>query len=244
MLEQSETQKLVKLAQNGDMEAKEIIVRENTPLLKSIIKRYRNRGVEYDDLFQLASIGFLKAIKNFDASYNVKFSTYAVPMIIGEIKRHMRDDGYIKVSRALKILSGKINRFVDAYVKKNNNTPSIKEIAAEFGIEETEVVFAMDSNKVPVSLYEKTDSQNEKSLNLLDKLSLKSTSDDIEDKITLKEIINNLSERERKIIILRYFKDLTQSEVAKELCVSQVQISRLETKILEKIKENFCKKGF
>jgi len=239
MLEQSETQKLVKLAQDGDMEAKEIIILENTPLIKSIIKRYKNRGVEYDDLFQLASIGFLKAIKNFDASYNVKFSTYAVPMIIGEIKRHMRDDGYIKVSRALKILSGRINRFVDAYIKKNNNSPTVKEIAQEFNLEESEVVFAMDSNKMPVSLYEKTDSQNDKSLSLLDKLSLKTTSDDIADKITLKEIINNLSERERKIVILRYFKDFTQSEVAKELCVSQVQVSRLETKIIEKIKEKF-----
>lgn len=239
MLEQSETKRLVNLAQNGDMEAKEIIISENTPLIKSIIKRYKNRGVEYDDLFQLASIGFLKAIKNFDASYNVKFSTYAVPMIIGEIKRHMRDDGYIKVSRALKILAGKINRFIDAYIKKNNNPPTVKEIAKEFDLEESEVVFAMDSNKMPVSLYEKTDNQNDKSLNLLDKLSLKSTSDDIVDKITLKEIINNLSERERKIVILRYFKDLTQSEVAKELCVSQVQVSRLETKIIEKIKEKF-----
>ena len=239
MLEQSETQKLVTLAQNGDMDAKERIITENTPLIKSIIKRYKNRGVEYDDLFQLASIGFLKAIKNFDASFNVKFSTYAVPMIIGEIKRHMRDDGYIKVSRALKILSGRINRFVDAYIKKNNNSPTVKEIADEFNLEESEVVFAMDSNKMPVSLYEKADSQNDKSLNLLDKLSLKTTSDDIVDKIALKEIINNLSERERKIVILRYFKDLTQSEVAKELCVSQVQVSRLETKIIEKIKEKF-----
>lgn len=239
MLEQAETLKLVSLAQQGSQEAKTIIIEENTPLIKSIVRRYKNRGVEYDDLFQLASLGFLKAIKNFDPNFNVKFSTYAVPMIMGEIKRHLRDDGYIKVSRALKVLSGKINRFIDDYKKRFEHDPTIKQIADEFFLEESEVVFAMDSSKVPVSLYEKADSQNEKSLSLLDKLAAKSTTDDLIDKITLKEIINNLEEREKKIIILRYFRDKTQSEVAKLLGVSQVQVSRLETKIMEKIKEKF-----
>ena len=239
MLEQSETQRLVKEAQEGSQEAKRIIIEENTPLMKSIIRRYRNRGVEYDDLFQLASVGFLKAIKNFDPSFNVKFSTYAVPMIMGEIKRHMRDDGYIKVSRALKVLSGKINRYIDDYKKKFEVPPAISLIAKEFSMEESEIVFAMDSAKMPISIYEKTDNQNDKSLNIIDKLGSKTSSDDIIDKITLKEIINSLETREKKIIVLRYFRDKTQSEVAKILGVSQVQVSRLEAKIIEKIKENF-----
>lgn len=239
MLEQAETQRLVKLAQEGSQEAKTIIIEENTPLIKSIIRRYKNRGVEYDDLFQLASMGFLKAIKNFDPGFNVKFSTYAVPMIMGEIKRHLRDDGYIKVSRALKVLSGKINRYIDEYKKKFEEAPTVKKIAEEFSLEESEVVFAMDSCKMPISIYEKADSQNEKSLNLLDKLASKTTNDDLIDKITLKEIINALEDREKKIIVLRYFRDKTQSEVAKILGVSQVQVSRLETKIIEKIKEKF-----
>lgn len=138
MLTHEETMRLITLAQQGDEQAKSRLVVENTPLLKSIIKRYMGKHVEYDDLFQISSIGLLKAINNFSLEYNVRFSTYAVPMILGEVKRYMRDDGYIKVSRSLKSQANKIAQFVDSYRKKNGEEPTVEEIAEHFGIEVAE----------------------------------------------------------------------------------------------------------
>lgn len=241
MLEHEETLILIASAQTGCEDAKHKLLEHNFPLIKSIVRRYRNKGIEYDDLYQLGCMGFLKAIKNFDATFNVRFSTYAVPMISGEIKRFLRDDGYIKVSRALKVLSGKINMFIDEYKKLNFCDPSLDAISKEFNIEPQEIVFALDSAKMPISIYEKNDDMNDKSQSLIDKLAVNDDkSEDILNKIILKELINELPEREKKIIVYRYFRDKTQSEIAKILGVSQVQVSRLETKILEKLKEKLA----
>ena len=197
MLDRDETQRLISLAQKGDEAAKRELVVQNSPLVKSILRRYRNKGVEYDDLFQLGCIGLLKAIANFSETFDVRFSTYAVPMIAGEIKRYLRDDGYVKVSRSTKSLACKIAYFTDEFKLREGRSPTLEEITGG----------------------DKTD-------------------DEI-DKIIIKEGISKLSERERKIILLRYYRDKTQSEVARELNVSQVQISRLESRIIEKLRAGF-----
>lgn len=228
----------VRKAKNGDEKAKEIIFTENAPLIKSVIKRFKNKGVEYDDLYQIASIGFIKAIKNFDESFGVKFSTYTVPMIIGEIKRFMRDDGAIKVSRNIKILANKINRFIDEYQSVNSVSPSIDFLAKEFNVSPEEVVFAIDSSKMPLSIFNKFEDEDE-GQELIEKIPYVDNEENLINKIHLNGIIEGLSEREKKIIILRYFRDRTQSEIAEMLGVSQVQVSRLENKIIEKIRLKF-----
>lgn len=237
-MERDETLYYIGKAKNGDDEAKQILLERNEPLLKSIIRRFRNKGVEYDDLFQIACIGFLKAINNFDESHNVKFSTYTVPMVAGEIKRYMRDNGAIKVSRTLKILANKINRYIDFYQTTHDSPPSIEHLAKTMGVDSSEIVIAMDSSKMPISLFEQSrDDDNDSEL--IDKIPSKETTDDLIDKIQLGTLIESLPERERKIIILRYFRDRTQSEIAESMGISQVQISRLESKILEKIRLKF-----
>ena len=238
MLDHNETAELLKRAKEGDAEAKEKLIVHNTPLLKSIIKRFCNKGVEYDDLFQLASMGFIKAIKNFNFSFNVKFSTYAVPMIAGEIKRFLRDDGYIKDSRSLKVLCNKIYKYAENR-RKAGKEPTVEEIASHLKVSSEDVILAMECVKMPLSLFEKSEEGNERSLSLIDKLGAADSTEDVIDKIVLKNILAELSERERKIIMLRYFRDMTQGEVARILGVSQVQISRLEAKILEKIRKKF-----
>ena len=153
LLDNEQVLLLVKLAQNGDQEAKTKLIEENSPLIKSVIKRFKDKGVEYDDLYQIGCIGFLKAIKNFNPEYNVKFSTYVVPMVIGEIKRFMRDDGAIKVSRALKTLNLQINKYIESFYEKEQRKPSIEELAKHFQVEEQDIIMAMDSAKMPVSIY-------------------------------------------------------------------------------------------
>lgn len=236
MLEHEVTLELIEKAQGGDQDAKSLLIEHNTPLIKSIVKRYRGKYIEYDDLMQLGSLGLIKAINNFNPTFGVRFSTYAVPMITGEIKRFIRDDGAIKVSRALKTLSCKINSFVESFSQQFSHEPNIEDIAKEFNIDQQEVVYVMDSSKFPVSLYEKFDDENGKSL--LDKIAVSETQDEIIDKIVLKDCIQNLPEREKLIITLRYYRDKTQSEIASIMGVSQVQISRLESKILSKMKKS------
>ncbi|MDE7216406.1 MAG: sigma-70 family RNA polymerase sigma factor, partial [Clostridia bacterium] len=206
MLDYETTLKLLELAKKGDDDAKGKLINSNMPLIKSIARRYRNKQVEYDDLLQLGALGLVKAINNFDCSYNVKFSTYAVPMIAGEIKRFIRDDGSIKVSRAMKSLCSKIQNYLNEQYAQNS-TPSIKNIAEHFGIDEQEVVFAMDSNKYPVSIFEKYEDDNNQCV--MDKLASNENNDDVINKILLKDYINSLPEREKKVIILRYYRDKT-----------------------------------
>ena len=237
MLDIETTNSLIDLAKNGDEQAKERLITENSPLIKSVIKKYLNKGIEFDDLYQLGSLGFLKAINNFDESFGVKFSTYAVPMIAGEIKRFIRDNGIIKVSRSTKQLNIHINRFIEEYVAKNNVSPSVDIIAKNFGLDETEVVYAMDSAIRPISLYLMVGDENGKEQYLIDKIEDDKPIDKEMDNELLYKVIKDLPKRDRKIIILRYFRDKTQKDIATELGVSQVQVSRLESKILKKIKE-------
>ena len=210
-------------------------------MIKSIIKRFIGKGIEYDDLFQLGAMGFVKAINNFDVSFNVKFSTYVVPMIIGEVKRFMRDDGAIKVSRTIKTFNLQINKFIESYLKENGVKPSIETIAKKFDVSSQEVVFVMDSARMPISLYTPFEDDEEKSLLVVDRFVQNTQTDEMFDNMFLCDVMKKLEKRDKKIILLRYFRDKTQSEIAKELGISQVQVSRLETKILEKIRSKLAK---
>ena len=236
MLDNEQVLQLVKKAQQGDQSAKTVLIEENSPLIKSLLRRFKDKGIEYDDLYQIGCIGFLKALKNFNEEYKVKFSTYVVPMVIGEIKRFMRDDGAIKVSRALKTLNLKINRFIEEFFSSNQRKPTIEEIAHHFNTDEQEIILAMDSAKMPLSIYSPVDDDPE-SISMVDRIEEQDDANEkMVDNIALSEVIKKLSDRDRKIILLRYYFDRTQSEIAKELNISQVQVSRLENKILDNLK--------
>ena len=237
MLSPEETLALIERAQNNDEDAKAELLQNNIPLIKSIVRRYQNKQIEYEDLLQLGTLGFIKAVNNFDASFGVRFSTYAVPMIAGEIKRYIRDNGAIKVSRSLKAQNQVINVFIEEYRQKNSRDPSVKEIADYMKIEESDVVFIMDSARYPVSIHAEKD---EDGLSLEDKMCSKENQDDYIEKVVLREAIDSFDERDKKIIFLRYYRDKTQSEIAKELGVSQVQVSRLEAKILDRLKKELA----
>ena len=237
MVNYEQTLRLIKLAQAGDETAKEMLINENYPLVKSVIRRYRNKGVDYEDLFQLGCVGFVKAINNFDCSYNVKFSTYAVPMIAGEVKRFLRDDGYIKVSRAIKSQAIEIKKYLSTLPA--NVAPDINSIAEHFKMEPQDVIFAMDSVKYPMSLSTPVDQTDEGSVTLAERIAAPEEENDKLDHFILKELISSLSPRERKIIIMRYYRDKTQSEIAKELGVSQVQVSRIENKVISSMRKKF-----
>ncbi|MDE6274114.1 MAG: SigB/SigF/SigG family RNA polymerase sigma factor [Clostridiales bacterium] len=236
MLNEQDTLHYLRLAKEGDNAAKETLISNNTSLLKSILRRYLGKGVEYDDLYSLACMGFLKAIAGFDEGFGVRFSTYAVPMIAGEIKRFLRDDGSIKVSRAMKKTARDINRYIEEYSNEHGKQPTVKELAAAFSMDEGEVVFTLGSSRMPVSIYEQSDYKDEKSVTLAEKLPAKDNPEDMLDKMLLKQAIEKLPEREKKIVFLRYFRDMTQSEVARLIGVSQVQISRIESRLMEKFK--------
>ena len=237
MLNGAETLSLIKRAQEEDNTAKQLLIQANSPLIKSVIKRYLNKGIEYEDLYQLGSLGFLKAISNFNVEYNVKFSTYAVPMIAGEVKRYLRDNGIIKVSRSVKTLSIQISKYIECYYTEFQKSPTIEEIAKRFEVSIQDVVFAMESSKMPISLFQQVgDGDGNKELTLIDKIEDENTIEKELDKMLLYKAIGNLNARDKKIIIMRYFRDMTQSQIAKALGVSQVQVSRLENKILKEIK--------
>lgn len=233
-----ETHQLVAEAKTGDEYAKERLIQGNFPLIKSIVRNYQNKGVDYDDLYQIGCVGFLKAINNFDEKYEVKFSTYAVPMIAGEIKRFLRDDGSIKVSRAIKTLSIKIKSYLDEKKKENKETPTIEELAKIFEVDSADIICAMDSSQSLVSLNAQLDENSPNSQSVIDKIVYEDGSEQLIDKMLLKEAIINLPEREKKLILLRYYRGKTQSEVAEILGVSQVQVSRIESKIIETLRKH------
>ncbi|MBR4407961.1 MAG: SigB/SigF/SigG family RNA polymerase sigma factor [Clostridia bacterium] len=236
MLNNEDTLKYIKQAQDGEENAKTILIEENSPLIKSVIRRFKNKNIEYDDLYQIGCMGFLKAIRNFKTDFNVKFSTYVVPMIIGEIKRFLRDDGIIKVSRNIKTQNVHIKRYVEKFSKENQRQPTLKEISKEFNIEENELVFIMDSARMPVSIYTPYEGE-ESGLYLIDRYVQNDEPETLIDKLVIKDALNQLDERERKLVLLRYFRDKTQSEIAEVLNISQVQVSRLENKILNILKD-------
>ena len=236
MLKDEQTIEYIRLAKTGDRAAKETLIAENVSLIKCIVKRYLGKGVEYDDLFQLASMGFLKAITGFDERFGVKFSTYAVPMIAGEIKRFMRDDGAVKVSRALKQTAKEMNAFIEEYTIRNGEPPAIAVVAEQFQMEQSEAVFTLGSSKMPLSLYAGSDYKDGSERELVETIPARDGSDELLENLLLKGAIEELPERERKIIVLRYFRDMTQSEVAEKIGVSQVQVSRIENRIIKEFR--------
>lgn len=237
MLDEKVTLQYIRNAKAGDLSAKETLIENNVSLVKCIVKRYLGKGVDYDDLFQIACMGFLKAIAGFDESFGVKFSTYAVPMIAGEIKRFMRDDGSVKVSRAMKQTAKEMNAFIEAYVLEHGKQPAISEIAQAFRLDEAETVFVLSSSKMPVSLQSGTEHKDGNERELLETLPARDDQEEWLDKMLLRGAIDALSERDRKIIVLRYFRDMTQSEVAKRIGVSQVQVSRIENRIIQEFRD-------
>lgn len=232
-----ETKALMLRAKAGDKEAQAILVEENIGLVWSIVKRFRNRGIENDDLFQIGCIGLIKSIQKFDMSFDVRFSTYAVPMIIGEIKRYLRDDGLLKVSRSLKEVSNRARVVMEVMSKELGREPTVSELAERLGITVEELVMALEAGLMPESLYT-TIGDSDNSIFLIDRINNKANDNESElvDRIALKQVLEELPSRERQIIILRYFKEKTQVQIASILGISQVQVSRIEKKILAEIR--------
>ena len=232
-----QTLTLITMAQQGDEEATERLIKENSGLIWSVVKKFAGRGYEADDLYQIGAIGLLKCIRKFDMQYEVRFSTYAVPMIIGEIKRFLRDDGMIKVSRPMKELAGKARYMQEALTNRLGRQPTISELAAEIGASVEDLIVAMESSLEVESLYTTIHQGDSGPIYLIDKLN-SNKSDEMVDLIALKQIIGRLKQKERQVIWMRYFQDKTQTEVAREIGVSQVQVSRIEKKVLQTIREN------
>ncbi len=238
VLTNDEKAKLFERIKNGDKDAREEFVRGNLRLVLSVIQRFNNRGECADDLFQVGCIGLMKSIDNFDTSQNVKFSTYAVPMIIGEIRRYLRDNNSIRVSRSLRDIAYKALMTKERLTKENEKEPTIGEIAKEMGVKKEDVVFALDAIADPISLYEPIYNDGSDAIFVMDQLGdEKNTDENWIEEISLKEAIKKLGSRERHILNLRFFKGRTQMEVSQELGISQAQVSRLEKSALSHIKK-------
>lgn len=232
-LTHEETMALITAAHGGDPLAEETLVQRNLALVKSIVKKYLGRGVEYDDLFQLGCMGLVKAIQHFNTAYDVRFSTYAVPMIAGEIKRFLRDDGMVKVSRSVKELAVRAVSVQERLRRTTGSEPGVQEIARELGVDAEEVALALDAGRPHLSLNESRfeDDDGERQ----DFLADTAAEGKMFDRLLLKELLVKLDARERQLIVMRYFKDRTQTQIAEVLGVSQVQVSRLESKIIKKL---------
>ena len=229
---------LLNRAKQGDKTARDCLVDKNTGLVWSVVKRFGFRGYEYDDLFQIGIIGLLKAIDYFDMSFNVRFSTYAVPMITGEIRRFLRDDGMVKVSRSLKEAAGKAYAVREELLMKTGQEPSMEEIAKELSVSEEELIMAMKSWAQVESLQKTIYQSDGSDIALEDKLPYeKDEQEEVLDKLLLEDILGSLNARERELIYLRFFKEKTQTSIAKMMGMSQVQVSRLEKKILKALRE-------
>ena len=233
LLSNEEKEALFARIQEGDMEARELYIKGNLRLVLSVIKRFGSSNENADDLFQIGCIGLIKAIDNFDSTLNVKFSTYAVPMIIGEIRRYLRDNNSIRVSRSLRDTAYKAIYAKENYVKKNLKEPTINEIASEIGISKEDIVYAMDAIQTPVSLYDPVYTEGGDTLYVMDQISdRKNKEENWVESISLNEAIQRLGERERMIIEMRFYEGKTQMEVANEIHISQAQVSRLEKNAL------------
>ncbi len=228
---------LIEKAHGGDKEARETLVEENMGLVYTIVRRFAGRGHEMEDLIQIGSIGLIKAIDKFNSAFDVKFSTYAVPMIAGEIKRFLRDDGMIKVSRSLKETAGKAYMVKEALEKKYGREPSLEEISEEIGASREDIVLAMESAAEVESLHKTIYQGDGNAISLMDKLEEQGNpNEELLNHMVLNDVIQTLHEEERMLIRLRYFEDKTQMEVARALGMSQVQVSRYEKKILKKMR--------
>ena len=229
---------LIQKSHEGDKAAREQLVEENVGLIWCVVKRFYGRGLENEDLFQIGSIGLLKAIDKFDLSYDVKFSTYAVPMISGEIKRFLRDDGMIKVSRTLKELSYKIFQTREKLLDLLGREPTIEELAEKMQIDKEEIVEALEAGSEVESIYKPIHQKEGNEIRLMDKLEEKEHREEkILEHMLLQQLLGTLEKEERTLIYMRYFQDKTQSQVGKELGISQVQVSRMEKKIMENLRK-------
>lgn len=238
VLSNSKMRELFIAIQNGDPDAREKLVSGNLRLVLSVIQRFNNRGEYVDDLFQVGCIGLMKAIDNFDLGQNVKFSTYAVPMIIGEIRRYLRDNNPIRVSRSLRDVAYKALQVRDALVNKNSREPSILEIAKEMNIPKEEVVFALDAIQEPISLFEPIYHDGGDPIFVMDQISDdKNQDENWLQGISIKEAMRRLNDREKRILNLRFFEGKTQMEVAEEIGISQAQVSRLEKAALKHMRK-------
>ncbi|MDD2443731.1 MAG: RNA polymerase sporulation sigma factor SigF [Desulfotomaculaceae bacterium] len=238
LLKDQEMMELLQKAGAGDVYARDRLVNCNLKLVFNLVKRFQNRGYELEDLFQIGCIGLMKAIDKFDPSYKVKFSTYAVPMIVGEIRRFLRDDNPVKVSRSLKETAYKIQQVRDMLTARLGREPSVGEVATELGLSREEVVSAMEAAQAPTSIYETLHQEDGDPIYLLDQLKSEEDGDaPWLERISVNELLSKLPERERLIIMWRFFEDKTQSEIAGKLGLSQVQVSRLERQALKKLKE-------
>lgn len=237
ILKAEEKEELIQRIKEGDEEARERYIEGNLRLVLSVIKRFQNSNENADDLFQIGCIGLMKAIDNFDTTLNVKFSTYAVPMIIGEIRRYLRDNNSIRVSRSLRDIAYKAIYAKENYIKHHLKEPTITEIADEIGIEKEMIVYAMDAIQNPVSLFEPVYTEGGDTLYVMDQISDKKNKEEhwVEN-LSLKEAMSRLGERERHIIELRFYEGKTQMEVADEIGISQAQVSRLEKNALKSMK--------
>lgn len=236
VLKESEKIELLKKARQGDMNARDELIKGNLRLVLSVIQRFQNRGEAMDDLFQVGVIGLIKAIDNFNLDLDVRFSTYAVPMCIGEIRRYLRDDNPIRVSRSMRDTAYKAMQVKEELINKNKKEPTIEEIAKALDMEKSEVVLALEAIVDPVSLYEPVYNDGGDTIYVMDQIGDNNSDSDWIDEIMIKDEIKNLDKREQNILYLRFMQGKTQMEVAKEVGISQAQVSRLEKNALKRIK--------
>ena len=238
VLKSSETQELLRRAKAGDAAAWEELIAGNLRLVLSVIQRFSNRGENADDLFQVGCIGLIKAIDNFNIDLDVKFSTYGVPMIVGEIRRYLRDNSTMRVSRAMRDTAYKVLQAKEAYTAQHQKEPSIEEIAKILDLKREDVVFALDAILEPVSLYEPVYSDSGDTVCVMDQVKDNKNNDEMwVERIALKEAVGHLTQRERKILSMRFFQGKTQMEVSAEIGISQAQVSRLEKNALRQIRK-------
>ena len=233
-----QTCELIRQAKEGNMEARSRLVEENVGLIWSVVRRFQGRGCDAEDLFQIGSIGLLKCIDHFDLNRDVRFSTYAVPLIVGEIKRFLLDDGMVKVSRSLKEINYKVKKETEKYQKEHHRAPTLQEISATLQIEESDILMAMESGQEVSSLHQVIYQSDGDEIHLEDKI--EQQADEIEkavDRMYISQLLTSLPPKERELIEMRYFENKTQTAIAEKLGISQVQVSRLEKKILKKLKE-------
>jgi RNA polymerase sporulation-specific sigma factor len=224
---------LIAKAQKGDPQAMDALVRTHLALVKYVVRRYLNRGREYDDLYQMGCLGLVKAIRNFDTSFDVRFSTYAVPVILGEIRRFLRDDAPVRVSRSIKENAVKVYRYIEDYEARNAKEPALDEIASALGLSREDALLALDSARPTRSFSEPVTGDG--SLTLGDTLG-EDTTDRIDDRLTVDAMLKKLDEKERAIVVRRYFARHTQSEIAQDFGMTQVQVSRMESKIIARLR--------
>ena len=232
----SDNASLIEKMRSGDVEAENLLIEQNMGLVYSTVKRFSSRGYDFEDLVQIGAIGLIKAAKKFDTSFEVQFSTYAVPMILGEVKRFLRDDGAIKISRALKETAMKGWRTEEILRKRFNREPTIKEVSIECGISCEDLLEAFEAATPPESIYESVYNKGGKDIRLVDTISSGDMEEQVVNRVMVNSIMKDLTDREQKILILRYFRGKTQSEIAKSFGVSQVQISRIEKRAMDKMR--------